>query len=41
VYKTKADSRAALLFHTSAAAEHIHNHPDNNVSPTHCLLMRA
>lgn len=41
MYKTKDDSRAALLCHTSVAAEHIRNHPDNNVSANHCLLMCA
>ena len=41
VYDTKVDSQAALRHHIFAAAEHIHNHPDNIVSATQSLLMRA
>ena len=41
VYETKVDSRAALSDRIFAAAEHIHNHPDNIASATQSLLMRA
>jgi len=41
VYETKVDSRAALRHHIFAAAEHIHNHPNNTASATQFLLMRA
>jgi len=41
VYETKVDSRAALRDRISAAAEHISNHPNNIVSSTQYLLMRA
>jgi len=41
VYETKVDSRAALRYHIFAAAEHIHNHPDNIASATQSLLMGA
>ena len=41
VYETKVDSRAALCDRIFAAAEHIHNHPDNIASATQSLLMRA
>ena len=41
VYETKVDSRAALRHRIFAVAEHIHNHPDNTVSATQSLLMRA
>jgi len=41
VYKTKADSREALLHRIFAAAEHIRNHPDNIASATHSLFMLA
>ena len=34
VYKTKVESRAALRKRIFAAAEHIHNHPDNGASAT-------
>ena len=41
VKETKVDSRAALRNRIFAAAEHIHNHPDNIASATQSLLMRA
>ena len=41
VYETKVHSRAELRHHIFAAAEHIHNHPDNIASATQSLLMRA
>jgi len=41
VYETKVDSLAALRDRIFAAAEHIHNHPDNIASATQSLLMRA
>jgi hypothetical protein len=41
VYETKVESRAALRDRIFAAAEHIHNHPDNIASATQSLLMRA
>jgi len=41
VYETKVKSRAALRDHIFAAAEHIHNHPDNIASATQSLLIRA
>ena len=41
VYETKVESRAALHNHIFAAAEHIHNHPNNIASATQSLLMRA
>ena len=41
VYDTKVDSRSALCHRIFAAAEHIHNHPDNIASATQSLLMRA
>jgi len=41
VYETKVESRAALQDCIFAAAEHIRNHPDNVVSATQSLLMRA
>ena len=41
VYETKVDSRAALCHRIFAAEELIRNHPDNIVSATESLLMRA
>ena len=41
LYETKFDSRAALRHRMFAATEHIRNHPDNVVSATQSLLMRA
>ena len=41
VYETKVDSWAALRDRIFAAAEHIHNHPNNIASATQSLLMRA
>jgi len=41
VYETKVESKAALRHHIFAAAEHIHNHPDNTASATQSLLMHA
>ena len=41
VYETKAESRAALRDRIFVAAEHIRNHPDNAVSATRSLLIRA
>ena len=41
VYETKVDSRAAPRDRIFAAAEHIHNHPDNIASATQSLLMHA
>jgi len=41
VYETKVESRAALHNRIFAAAEHIHNHPNNIASATQSLLMRA
>ena len=41
VYETKVDSRAALRHCIFAAAEHIHNHPDNFASAAQSLLMCA
>jgi len=41
VYETKVESRAALHVRIFAAAEHIRNHPDNDLSATWSLLIRA
>ena len=41
VYETKVHSRAELRHHIFAAAEHIHNHPDNIASATQSVLMCA
>jgi hypothetical protein len=41
VNETKVDSRAALHHRIFAAAENIRNNPDNVVSATQSLLMRA
>jgi len=41
VYETKVDSQAAMHNRIFAAAEHIRNHPNNFVSATQSLLMRA
>jgi len=41
VYEIKVDSRTALRHRVFAVAEHIHNHPDNNVSATQSLSMHA
>ena len=41
VYETKVDSWAALRHRIFAAAEHIHNNPDNIASATQSLLMHA
>ena len=40
-YETKVESRAALRDRIFATAEHIRDHPDNVVSATQSLLMRA
>jgi len=40
-YESKVDSRAALRDRIFAAAEHISKHPNNIVSATQSLLMRA
>jgi hypothetical protein len=41
VYKTKVETRPALLLPIFAAAEHIWNHPENIAEATQLLLMRA
>ena len=41
VYERKVDSWAALRDRIFAATEHIRNHPNNIVSATQSVLMRA
>jgi len=41
VFESKVDSTAALHHRNFAAAEHIHNHPDNIASAAQSLVMRA